>query len=569
MAKLTPTGAAMTDVRDHADEGGGAPIAHGDAPGSPATHSERGLQDLLTASTSVVEELDLEVVLRRIVEAAMTLSDARYGALGVIGVDGGLERFIHVGLDAETTAAIGHLPTGRGVLGAVITDRAPIRLEHLGDDPRSVGFPAQHPAMESFLGVPIRVRDEVYGNLYLAESNTRSFSDEDQRLIVALAATAGIAIENARLYEQARTRELWNATIADVMSAMLDVSGENVLDVIAERVAAFIDADLVAVIVPHHDQMQLAAVSGAEATSLRGRTYPAEDSLASRAIAERRAVSIRGFSTRALDAWPDTGPTVAIPLITAGETLGVLTISRRPEAVDFSAAELDSAFAFAEQASIALEVVRSRELRRSQETAHDRARIARDLHDRVIQRLFGAGLALQSVASLTGGEPSAIIEAQIDAIDEAIKDIRTIIFALGSTRRPGRIGVRDRLLGVIGEVTGSWHVPPRISFAGPLDSLITSALADDLVSILRELLTNIVKHAHATRVQIEVSVADEHVTVVVEDDGVGISSPTTGHGLTNLEDRAALRSGRSTITRPSGGGTRVEWIVPLGSEDRS
>lgn len=565
IARLTPTGAVMTES------------LHGDAESRrprpdilDGKRSERGLQDLLDASTSVVEALDLEIVLRRIVEAAMTLVDARYGALGVISSDGALERFIHVGIDPATAAAIGHLPDGHGVLGAVIADRTPIRLAHLADDPRSVGFPPFHPAMDSFLGVPIRVREAVYGNLYLAESTHREFSEEDQRLIVALAATAGIAIENARLYDVARTRELWNATIAEVMAAMLDVSGENVLDVIAERVAALIDADLVAVAVPHDEMMRLAAVYGVDAASLRGRTYPAAGSIAQRALTERRAVSIRNLSDAQPQQWPTAGATVAIPLIAGGEALGVLTISRHREGIDFTPAELDSAFAFAAQASIALEVVRSREIKRSQDTARDRARIARDLHDSVIQKLFGAGLALQSVAPITGADAEALIDMQVDAIDDAIKDIRTIIFALGGSRRGRSTLPRDRLLAVISSVTDSWRTAPRISFTGPLDSLVTAELADDLVSILRELLTNVVKHATATQVEVRVFVADEQVSMIVQDDGTGIGDARAGQGLTNLAARASLRGGTSMIISTPGEGTRVEWSVPVAqAEDAS
>jgi len=221
--------------------------APNDSPGADAdetARAQRRLRDLQRASTTVIERLDLEVVLRRIVEAAMTLVDARYGALGVIAPDGdGLERFIHVGVDEATVAHIGHLPQGKGLLGSVIADRAPIRLEHLTDDPRSVGFPVRHPAMDSFLGVPIRVGDDVYGNLYLTQGTRGPFTADDEELVVALAATAGIAIENARLYDTARAREVWSATTADVMAAMLDATGEDVLEVIAEHVGALIDVD--------------------------------------------------------------------------------------------------------------------------------------------------------------------------------------------------------------------------------------------------------------------------------------------------------------------------------------
>ncbi|KAF2415698.1 hypothetical protein B2K11_18870 [Microbacterium sp. B35-30] len=534
--------------------------------GADAKRSQDRLRDLLRATTSVVERLDLEVVLRRLVEAGMSLVGARYGALGVISAEGGLERFIHVGIDTPTVERIGPLPSGRGVLGAVIADREPIRLDHLHEDPRSAGFPAQHPEMESFLGVPLRVGEQVYGNLYLTESENGSFSAEDEELIVALAATAGIAIENARLYDVARTRENWNATIAEVMAAMLDVSGENVLDVIAERVAALIDADRVAVAVPRGDgELALTTVYGSDSDQLRGRAYPAAGTLSARVLATRRAVSSDGRSQwTTLDWWPQVGPTLAIPLFANDEPLGVLSVSRPKGGEAFTDADVDMAFAFAAQASIALEVVRAREDRQRLTTAQDRERIARDLHDHVIQRLFGAGLALQAVSATVDPESSSDIDAQIDAIDAAIRDIRTVIFALSSGERRGSKRVRDRLLDVVAEVAATWTSQPRISFAGPLDSLVSAELADDLVAVLRELLTNVFKHAQAQTLEIEVAIAGEDVTLVVADDGQGISDSAPRSGLANVAERASLRTGYCRVASRAERGTRIEWSVPVG-----
>ncbi len=411
-------------------------LARVDDAAAESARAQRRLRDLLRASTIVVERLDLETVLRRIVESAMALVDARYGALGVIAPDGaGLERFIHVGVDSSTVAHIGHLPTGKGLLGAVIDDRAPIRLEHLADDARSVGFPGHHPAMDAFLGVPIRVGDQVYGNLYLTEPTGRSFTAQDEELVVALAATAGIAIENARLYDTARAREAWSATTADVMAAMLEATGDDVLDVIAEHVGALIDVDLVAVAVPQgEEEFRVTTVRGVNADRWRGRVFAGAGTLASRALAARRAASV-DHQEPVFDGQPALGPTVAIPLFAGDEPLGVLTVSRHPHGPAFTDADVDMAFAFAGQAGVAIEVVRAREDRRRLEITRDRARIARDLHDHVIQRLFGAGLSLQAVSATVDAAAAAEIETQVDAVDAAIKDIRTAIFALGAGDR--------------------------------------------------------------------------------------------------------------------------------------
>lgn len=533
-----------------------------------AARSDERLSDLLIASTSVVERLDLEVVLRRIVEAGMALVGARYGALGVISRDGGLERFIHVGIDAPSAAEIGHLPVGRGVLGSVITDREPIRVAHLASDPRAVGFPAHHPVMDSFLGVPVRVGDQIYGNLYLTDAERGSFSAADQELVVALAATAGIAIENARMYDAARTREVWNATIADVMSAMLDVDGENVLDIIASRVAALIDADLVAVAVPlGDDQLILSTVYGSAAEDLQGHAYAIPGTLTGRALRTRQALSIEGQPAGSMfEGQPGLGPTVAIPLYAGDEALGVLMVSREPAGRAFTSADLEMAFAFAAQASIALEIVRAREERKRADTTRDRARIARDLHDHVIQRLFGAGLALQAVSANVDASASDAIESQIDVIDATIKDIRTAIFALGSGERKGAKRFRDRVLDVVAEVTDSWVSPPRVTFAGPLDNVITDRLADDLVAVVRELLTNVAKHANARTVSLALDLGPTDIILTVTDDGIGIAEPVSRSGLANIAERARLLGGECEVSTPSTGGTRVRWravIDPL------
>ena len=534
-----------------------------------ATRAQRRLRDLLTATTSVVERLDLEVVLRRIVESAMALVDARYGALGVIAPDGhGLERFIQMGVDAATATKIGHPPDGRGVLGAVIAEHAPIRLEHLADDPRFGGLPAHHPAMDSFLGVPIRVGEQVYGSLYLSGGKRGPFTPDDEELVVALAATAGIAVENARLYDLARSREEWSAATADVMAAMLQVSGEDVLEVIVERVGALIDVDLVGVVVPHGTtELLVTTVRGPSAELWRGRVFAAEGTLASRALSTRRAASVGARSSVAAG-FPGLGPTVAVPLFAGEEPLGVLIISRRPGSPGFADADVDLAFAFGAQAGVAIEIVRARDDRRRLELSRDRARIARDLHDHVIHRLFGAGLSLQAVSGTVDREASAAIEAQIDAVDAAIKDIRTIIFALGSEERAKGRRVRDRMLDVVSELSATMPATPRVIFSGPLDSVVSPSLADDLTAVLRECLLNVVKHAGAEFVEIDLSIADGDVLLRVEDDGRGASLPAELGGLANLTDRARLRGGTCTIGIGTSGGTRIEWAAPVMTSER-
>ena len=320
--------------------------------------------------------------------------------------------------------------------------------------------------------------------------------------------------------------------------------------------------DLVAVVVPYgDDEFRVTTVRGNSAGQWRGQVIPAAGTLASRALATRRAASVDG-QAGLVEGQRDLGPTVAIPLFAGDEPLGVLTVSRRPHAPAFTAVDLDMAFAFAGQAGVAIEVVRAREDRRRLDLARDRARIARDLHDHVIQRLFGAGLSLQAVSATADAETSAAIETQVDAVDAAIKDIRTVIFALGSGDRSRSRRPRDRMLNVVSELSTGLPVTPRITFAGPLDSLVSAPLADELAAVLRECLTNVAKHAHAQTVAVDLSIAAGVVTLRVEDDGIGIPPSVPLSGLANLTERATLLGGTCTITPRAGGGTLIEWTVP-------
>ncbi len=385
------------------------------------------LHALLDAVLLVESGLELDGVLRRIVEAGCLLTDARYGALGVIDADGThLERFIHVGMDAATAERIGHLPEGRGVLGHLIVDAKPLRLDDLADHPSSVGFPPGHPPMRSFLGVPLLVHGDVYGNLYLTEKrDERAFTDLDEALVVALAGAAGIAVENARLHQR----------LADL--ALVD----------------------------------------------------------------------------------------------------------------------------------------------------ERERIARDLHDTVIQRLFGVGLQLQSIVPIVPAEDVAqrIVDA-VGELDEVIRQVRTTIFAL-DVPAPARGGLRTQVLDVCAQATRSLGFDPEVRFRGPVDRLVPAPVVPELLAALREALANVARHAHASRVEVEVTVegpaesaaepgasAAEPVATAavarleVRDDGIGppvVHRHPAGRGLDNLANRAAALGGSFTLAAHPSGGARAIWQVPL------
>ncbi len=517
------------------------------------------LRSLLHANRVIVEGLDLAETLRRIAQAAVELVGAQYGALGVIG-GGGLEQFIHVGLSEQDAAAIGHLPEGHGLLGAVIESGEAIRLEHLHDDPRSSGFPEHHPGMDAFLGVPIRVRDEVFGNLYLTNPVSGAFTREDEELVSVLAATAGIAIENGRLFDEARRRERWSAASARVTAEILS-SESDALPVIADEVAQLVDADLVCIVVPTGSggSLRVAVARGDRAGDVRADLFPQGGGIVGRSLDADEPILV----DRLQEPWqPGAGPTFIVPLSGADRTIGALTVTRGEGAGPFSAADLELAVEFAAQASVAIEIARGRVDRSRLDLSEDRARIARDLHDHVIQRLFAAGLSLQSTAARSPETSAAILE-QVDAVDQAIAEIRTVVFALSGAGHERGPTLRHRLLDVVSQLDDNLGASPRLSFLGPVDLLVRAELADDVVAVVRESLTNVARHARASRCDVEVAVEAQELRIRVDDDGVGYVPTEHASGTVNLAVRATNRGGAYSIDARPEGGTRVIWTAPL------
>lgn len=539
---------------------------------APSSSSDERLRGLLHAVETVVGEIELPLVLRRVVEAAVDLVDAEYGALGIIAADrSSLDRFIHVGLSTEGAEAIGHLPRGRGVLGALIAHPEPIRLDHLGQDPRAAGFPAHHPRMDSFLGAPVRVRGEVYGNLYLTNARRGSFSAEDEELVRALASAAGLAIQNARLFDEARTRATWMAATAELSAAVLSTPPDNVFDLLAGRVADLVDGSLVTVLVPidGSETLRVAAARGRGEEDVLGTTVDETGTIAGAAL-EDDGVRVEtgprapdGVDPALVAVDHETGPAIAVPLRTRQRTWGALCVAREPGERGFAAVELEVLGDLASQASIAAELSRARVEQQKTILGDERARIARDLHDHVIQQIFGAGLTLQSVVpALDGARDRNRVDDVIRQLDDAIAQIRTVVFALSA--RDGS-SLRHRLIDVVAEVSGALPRPPALRFAGPVDHTVRGPLSDDVVGVARELLVNSVRHASADSISLDVRVTEQDVTVVVADDGTGIRGDRRS-GLANLAHRADARGGALTLdTGPDG--TRVQWRVPLDGHD--
>jgi two-component system, NarL family, sensor histidine kinase DevS len=397
------------------------------------------LRGLLRANLEIARGVDLEEVLRHILRAARNLVDARYAALGVVH-DGHLVRFLHDGMPPERVAAIGDLPQGKGVLGALVDEPRPVRLADIADHPASVGFPVHHPPMRSFLGVPIIVRDQVFGNLYLTEKDgAAEFTHEDEDLVVAMAAAAGIAIENATLFAANRRRQDWHAAMVNVATRVLgDMDAEQASSYLVEQMQAASGADGAAFTAPVEDAPDRVRI--VVARGLLGRWHGAEArldrSLAGSVIAERRTIVVPDpardpRTVEAVEDEPHIGAVVAAPVIGDEAVIGVLSLCRRAGRPSFDQTELDMIATFAAQGALVLELAQSRQERERVRLLEDRQRIASDLQRTVIRDLFSLGLSLQSIAGrLTNQDHRRQINNQIDDLDRIIRDVRSAVFAL-------------------------------------------------------------------------------------------------------------------------------------------
>jgi signal transduction histidine kinase len=535
------------------------------------TAQER-LRRLLTANRSIVQELSLPAVLHRIVGTARDVANARYAALGVIGADGLLEQFLHVGVDEETAQAIGELPKGRGVLGALIEDPQPIRLTRIADDPRSSGFPDGHPPMTTFLGVPIRSRDSVFGNLYLADRiDGGPFTAEDEELVLALAATAGIAIENARLYEESRRRQEWLRASGEISRQLLDPEAEysDTLHRIATSVKRLASADVVTLVRPTDDdpsQLEVVVATGAAERELVGLRYPKHDSLAWQAMQQGYGVRLEGVDQLPgvylhLRPYVPVSQAMALPLRDETGPRGAIVAGRITPPTPFTDADLDMAETFAGQAAIALELSDARADQQRLGVLVDRWRIAGDLHDHVIQRLFATGLSLQSIAATVNEEIIAQrLTRAVNELDETIQQIRSTIFAL---RENSPRSLRGSALAIVDQLADVLPVRPDIQLVGPLDTVVDDAIVGDVEAVLRESLTNVAKHAQASKIRVRIQADGQHLAITVTDNGVGLGHSTRRSGLANLQRRAQRYRGDFSVDDAPEGGLRLQWSIPL------
>ncbi|MEU4132216.1 GAF domain-containing sensor histidine kinase [Streptomyces wuyuanensis] len=531
------------------------------------------LNGLLEAVLSVGRELDLPQVLHGIVEAAVSLVDAEYGALGVIGDQDRLAQFLPVGISDELRARIGDLPTGHGLLGEVIRHPEALRLSDIAEHPASSGFPLHHPPMRTFLGVPIRVRDEVFGNLYLTEKRDGAeFDSDDEAVLSMLAVAAGIAIENARLFEELRLRGQWLEASAECTSALLSGTPQaQVLELMINRARGITGAAIGMVhLVTSGGELRGVVALGDGADQHHGVTLPAEGTLAGLALAQGAPVrspdvaNDTRFAPQA-GAWKEFGPAVAVPVGTKERNRGVLTLARRAGGTPFSEEETAPLSGFAGQAAVALELADHRRETEQMSLLADHDRIARDLHDLAIQRLFATGMTLQSAQRFVDHpEASERLGRAIDDLDDTIKIIRSTIFGLRQHEaRRSTGGLRTRAACLLEEEAHALGFAPALRTEGFIDTDVPGDLADEVVAVLSEALTNVARHARADRAEVSIAARSGTLSVSVVDDGVGIEEGGRRSGLRNLRERAERLGGELTVARGANGGTRLEWRVPL------
>ncbi|MEU5719675.1 GAF domain-containing protein [Streptomyces sp. NPDC020403] len=530
---------------------------------------------LLDAVLSIGSDLDLDVVLRRITESAVALVDAEYGALGVVGEEGRIKQFITVGMDEETVKAIGHYPEGQGILGLLIREPEPLRLADLGTHSESVGLPAGHPPMTTFLGAPVRVRDRVFGNLYLTDKRGGAqFDDEDEAVLRTLAAAAGVAIDNARLYEDTRRREQWLAASSDLARSLLSgADPDRVLHQVASTVRELSGADLVTMAVPLDggDELVIEAADGEAAERVRGLVLPAT-TLAAKVYHSNERITSNALSQEPQNgggsaAQVELGAGFLLPLGSREHVRGVLQVGNLPGGDDFSESTVTMISGFADQAALALEIAEHRREAEHLLVLTDRDRIARDLHDLAIQRLFASGLTLNSVLGRLGDRPEVAERVQrvVDDLDDTIKTVRTTIYALRERdRAEGRSGLRAQLLSETDKAAETLGFGPALRMTGLLDTDVPAGHADHLLAVLRETLSNAARHAHASAVEVTAETDGTRLRLRVSDNGRGVDPAVTRRsGLDNLLRRAADLGGSLTVGPNETAGTVVEWMVPL------
>jgi two-component system, NarL family, sensor histidine kinase DevS len=530
----------------------------------------RDIKDaLLEAGLTLASELSLPMVLQRIVDIAAQVTDARYGALGVIGRNNELVDFITTGISAKQRKAIGALPRGRGILGLLIREPRIVRIKDIEHHRRSVGFPANHPPMHSFLGAPVQALGKVYGNIYLAEKRAAvEFSVEDERSLQVLATQAGVAIANASLYQEAQRRERWLESLHEITGNILEgVGADSLLTSIAEHARDLAGADAATILTttPSPGRLVVAAAVGAYAPQVQGQSVPAAKSISGAVMETGKPLHTDDAATQGGAYQPiirlgHVGPAIFVPLRVRGRSTGTLMVANTKGGRGFDEGMVKLVETFADQASISIEYARVQADVQRLGLMEERDRIAKELHDGIIQSLFAVGMGLQSTA-LTSGSPetTARVERAVGELDRIIRDLRNYIFGL----RPGILADRqlDQALRALGEeVEATSHIPVTVDVDAALSADL-SARSHDVVQLTREALSNITRHSRAKHAVVRLARRGSDAVLSIEDDGIGFdaAAPASGSGMQNMRERAATIGAKLRVSSTGGKGTKLRF----------
>lgn len=558
-------------VHDHIPTEGEPRVPHDET--TAERHETVRLQRLVEFNRSIVAELSLGMVLRRVVEAARSLVNAQFAAVGVLGLDGGIEQFIHEGMDPDTVLAIGDLPKGRGLLGAVTETATPLRLASVAADPRSSGVPLEHPPLTAFVGLPLWAGGTLYGSLYLANPQDHAeFTVEDENLLRSLATTAGVAIGNARLHTEALQRHEWLQVSSEVSHRLMaeDEDSISMLSDLAQSAQRVARADGVVVVLPvarTPRTLEIVATSGDGVEELRGARFDATGSIAWEAMQLGRPLVVKDIHERLKSSTHLPLPmainhVMVFPLLGKDTVRGAITVGRTAD-VPFSKGDLEVAESFATQATLALEMVDARADQQRIAGLEERARAAHNLHDNVVQRLFAAGLTIQGAASLSD-DPAvrSQLATAVQNLDETIRTLRTAIFDIQQDTTAAA-PFPSRILGVVVEMTASLRFTPVLELTGSVEHVTDEGLAAEAEDALRAALGEVARHAEATRAKVEVSCDGLALTLAVSDDGSVPLADRPHEGLEHLQRRAEERSGAMAVTDREDGGVQLFWTVPL------
>lgn len=543
---------------------------------------------LIDVGTTLLSELDLEAVLRSVVEAARELTLAEYAALGVLDRERTeLERFIYLGIDDETKRAIGNLPRGRGVLGELIREPAPLRLRDVEKHPHAYGFPPDHPPMHSFLGVPIAVRGETYGNLYMTEKRGgEEFDEDDEAAAKTLATWAGIAIENARLYttlseregevERALKRAETSVEIARAVGGETDVA--RVLDLIVKRARALVEARTLLVLLRRGDRLVVVAQAGELGKEVSHLTIPTEDAVFQAVMRERVAQHLeRGSPPSEARLRERLGAEAAlvVPLLFRGYAVGTLVaLDREAGGTEFDEEDLRLLQAFASSAATAVATAQSVESERLQQQVEiseaERQRWAQELHDDTLQGLAAIRISLATALRREGPDRGERIEAAAGETIEQIKEQIDELNRLINDLRPAsleRLGLVGALKALAEETSARGELDVETEIEIEIDERLNAEEERLVYRLVQEALNNVLKHASAERASVSVRLADRQVRIAVGDDGDGFEpdSVASGRGLLGMRERIELLGGEIEVRSEPKGGTRISARVPVQS----